>query len=572
MKFTCFVQVLPLFLLFFFIKIVSAQNLDSGLIGFYPFNGNAGDSSLSNPINHGSVAEASFVCGPSDSAIYFDGINDHVVLDTNFSLDSVYSISLWIKPSEIQLGSFFSMRNQCPNSPRGWDRAQMGLISKNARRVYNDPAIITVDNQLVFMHSRSNDNCNEWSSQHVYTIPGLGIDTSCYTHLVIMVKSNSNLNRNYIVYVNGVFYQATLYSLPSPKNILNTTDAFSQPSSLFTSFLGVTHNNFSFSRNLHSFSGAIDQLRFYNRSISPNEVIALYQEGFANKLPILKFNNSIVCGNQMIEVSIDSSANCDSFSWTLNGSFIGSADSILFKKRTALPDTLQLVYHYRNTCNEIILNQIFTLPAIDTVYRTLCPNDSVLFNGKWYNQSGIFVDTMKTQDCDSITILSITKIGLELELGDNRQLCIGDSITLDVFAPNQIYLWQDNSSASSLKVSSSGIYSVTVSNTCETKSDSVNISMVDCNCILTMPNVFTPNSDGINDLLIPLPDCLTSEYTLSIFNRWGDKLFESSSSKLAWDGTQSGEEVPEGVYLYFVSYKTLLGTQRVVSGNILLLR
>ena len=69
---------------------------------------------------------------------------------------------------------------------------------------------------------------------------------------------------------------------------------------------------------------------------------------------------------------------------------------------------------------------------------------------------------------------------------------------------------------------------------------------------LEIPNVFTPNSDGANDVFT-IKSKGIKEITLQIFNRWGQKMYEFSGSKAAWDGlAPSGALVPEGTYFYFV--------------------
>ncbi|MCY7362158.1 MAG: gliding motility-associated C-terminal domain-containing protein, partial [Ignavibacteria bacterium] len=66
-------------------------------------------------------------------------------------------------------------------------------------------------------------------------------------------------------------------------------------------------------------------------------------------------------------------------------------------------------------------------------------------------------------------------------------------------------------------------------------------------------NCFTPNDDGLNDLLEikGLNDC--SSYNLKIFNRWGRKIFESDEKVKSWDGKFESSNVSEGVYMYIIN-------------------
>ncbi len=72
---------------------------------------------------------------------------------------------------------------------------------------------------------------------------------------------------------------------------------------------------------------------------------------------------------------------------------------------------------------------------------------------------------------------------------------------------------------------------------------------------LEIPNVFTPNSDGTNDVFT-IKSTGVKEISLQIFNRWGEKLYEFSGQNAAWDGkAASGAKAPEGTYFYFVKAK-----------------
>ena len=96
-----------------------------------------------------------------------------------------------------------------------------------------------------------------------------------------------------------------------------------------------------------------------------------------------------------------------------------------------------------------------------------------------------------------------------------------------------------------------GCYAVTAVDTFFNESDFSNIVCVD-NCpIYNLPNVFTPNNDGANDLYIPFPYCFVDRIELDIFNRWGEKVFETTDPDINWDGKNlKGEDLAEGVYYY----------------------
>lgn len=80
------------------------------------------------------------------------------------------------------------------------------------------------------------------------------------------------------------------------------------------------------------------------------------------------------------------------------------------------------------------------------------------------------------------------------------------------------------------------------------------VSIIECDTtqIFSVPNVFTPNNDGINDLfeIKNMP----SDAVTQIFNRWGIKVFETNKSDIFWDGrTTSGNEAVDGTYFYIIT-------------------
>ncbi len=87
-----------------------------------------------------------------------------------------------------------------------------------------------------------------------------------------------------------------------------------------------------------------------------------------------------------------------------------------------------------------------------------------------------------------------------------------------------------------------------------------------------VPNVFTPNGDGFNDFFDVVVKFPTEYYELSIFDRWGRRLFVSNSPEVKWNGTLNGSDVPDGVYYYLIEMKPLAGGVLRYNGALTLLR
>jgi len=75
---------------------------------------------------------------------------------------------------------------------------------------------------------------------------------------------------------------------------------------------------------------------------------------------------------------------------------------------------------------------------------------------------------------------------------------------------------------------------------------------------MEFPNTFSPNGDGINDELV-LMNSGIKQYSLHVFDRWGNPVFESSAAKLSWDGrTSSGALVNPGTYFLVLNASSVL--------------
>ena len=71
-------------------------------------------------------------------------------------------------------------------------------------------------------------------------------------------------------------------------------------------------------------------------------------------------------------------------------------------------------------------------------------------------------------------------------------------------------------------------------------------------CNLFLPNAFTPNGDAVNPNLLAYPDCNIIRYSMKVFNRWGNMIFESLNEYIGWDGRIHGVDAEEGMYYYLV--------------------
>ena len=97
-----------------------------------------------------------------------------------------------------------------------------------------------------------------------------------------------------------------------------------------------------------------------------------------------------------------------------------------------------------------------------------------------------------------------------------------------------------------------GCFAVTAVDSTGNESPVVTKTCVD-NCpIYDLPNVFTPNGDGVNDLFIPLPYRYVKDIDIKIFDRWGLLMFETTNPAILWDGKNKSTKTmcSDGTYFY----------------------
>lgn len=113
------------------------------------------------------------------------------------------------------------------------------------------------------------------------------------------------------------------------------------------------------------------------------------------------------------------------------------------------------------------------------------------------------------------------------------------------------------------------LYTTNFYNCADTLCDSVDIR---ADFSFYVPNVFTPNNDGVNEVFTPMGRSF-QDYDLTIYDRWGRIVFRSKDIRFSWDGKlSSGEQAPIGVYIYHIDLRDLDGLKHNFIGNVALIR
>lgn len=170
-----------------------------------------------------------------------------------------------------------------------------------------------------------------------------------------------------------------------------------------------------------------------------------------------------------------------------------------------------------------------------------------------------------------------------VKAGDEQIVIKGMEAILTATSPDNVtYAWSENYFLSCLdcanttaKPEQDTTYRVTVTNEfgC-TASDDQHVRIIeDCNGdAVFIPNTFTPNGDGQNDILNVYGPGVQSVKQFRIFNRWGELVFDTRDMNFGWDGTFKNEKLLPAVFVYYVDVECIDGRRTIKKGNITLIR
>ncbi|CAN5293998.1 hypothetical protein BH09BAC4_BH09BAC4_41150 [soil metagenome] len=193
--------------------------------------------------------------------------------------------------------------------------------------------------------------------------------------------------------------------------------------------------------------------------------------------------------------------------------------------------------------------------------------DGSLQNNYTVKQAGEYSIQVTQASCTASDTIQVKYIRPpQLELGPDKELCGAELVTIKPIIAEGTFAWQDQFADVARTVNTSGIYRASVQNACATVLDSVEISYGACDCILYTPTSFTPNDDGQNDTFLAFGCGDIIITSLSIFNRWGEVIFQTDKAPFQWNGYYHGELCEIGVYGWSIQYQ-LKQERRVTTGQ-----
>jgi gliding motility-associated-like protein len=158
---------------------------------------------------------------------------------------------------------------------------------------------------------------------------------------------------------------------------------------------------------------------------------------------------------------------------------------------------------------------------------------------------------------------------------------VGGEVTLSAEPSGYTYSWlpafavdDPNAQETTATVNESTSYTVSVSDGICTKTSSVWVPAFPYTCeepFIFVPNAFTPNGDGENDVLY-LRSLIVEDVIFRVYNRWGELVFETTTMHRGWDGTFRGKLSDPDVYDYYLEGHCIDGQEFLIKGNITLIR
>ncbi len=234
--------------------------------------------------------------------------------------------------------------------------------------------------------------------------------------------------------------------------------------------------------------------------------------------------------------------------------------------------------------NEVILPTIQLGPDVN-----ICADDAVTFTipvaATWstgifsdqltVSQSGTYMATYHDGACSVTDSVHVVVMPLpQLNLPSSVVGCLDEPLTLYAYEPeNYYYLWSNGATTDQITVTEFDDYTVTAGNNCGMVSATVHVSFEDCTFSLFIPNSFTPDKDGINDVW-KIGSFNIAKMEILIFDRWGLPVFKSDTPEFVWTGDVLGGDyyAGDGLYFFKLKFESADGITGKREGHIILIR
>ncbi len=504
----------------------------------------------------------------TEKAYSFDGVNDIIEIPNtakfNFGSNQDFTVEFWVKNSTSAGSRHWIITNSgWSNNPRWQIGIEYGVIRASI-----------------------GDGMN--------TSAGTGsiiVNNGIWHHIAVVYDRSSNMS----VYVDGTldFSQSISYVNNITNNINIGIGASTSP----------TGN--------HSFLNCeVDEVRIWNTARTSVDINAtmntiINPDNYPNLIAYYDFNDQststiIDCAPNPSNGSVNGATQIASTAIPVivlpyNWSTIDTTQSI-----TVYPSTTTNYWVETGWCKYLCMDSI-TIVVNASIVSAFLPQDTSICAGSsfwlkpntpvdsitWNNGSimdSILINTAGTyyaqaniNGCTLLDTITISVINDFQNASIQDELCIGETYSFSVPVSPSIdsVLWLDGSTSSQRTFSSAGSFWFIRSNSCFSRYDTLTLVLTDCDTLvpadtvsrLFVPSAFTPNGDGNNEYF-DIQGTGINEFSLRIFNRWGELLFYSNDMNTSWDGTTKGLLVPSGSYTYYIEYRTWNNKYRMEKGTV----
>jgi gliding motility-associated-like protein len=292
-------------------------------------------------------------------------------------------------------------------------------------------------------------------------------------------------------------------------------------------------------------------------------------------MPTLAVNNPTICSGQTAAVTVTASLPGGTYIWSP-----GNQTSQGISVSPSSTAAYSVVYTV-NSCSAAVTATVLVnaTPTVSIAPATICEGQTATLTAVPSISGGTYAWVPSGQTSQSISDApaSASVYGVLYALNGCTATATG-SISVEVnpvltLSPSSTtttpfesviitatgggnYNWNTGETSSVISVSpqNSTTYCATVTTIAGCKNTACIEIIVMDESTLYIPNVFTPNGDGVNDVFYT-PNRNIVSYSLTIFNRWGQLLFNADDASKGWDGSYKGKIVPDGVYVFMLQAK-----------------
>lgn len=190
-------------------------------------------------------------------------------------------------------------------------------------------------------------------------------------------------------------------------------------------------------------------------------------------------------------------------------------------------------------------------------------------------------DTCKFLLVTNVNVTQVSAIPIQIAANPDTVVTGGTSVLTITATPNAIATWYPGGTTSpstgytvTTMPPRTTTYTVVIQRGPCSETLTVTVWVIEDGCESSdvfIPNTFTPNGDGANDIMFARGTKIAEMY-FAIYNRWGEMVFETSDKNVGWDGMYKGRPADVGVFGYYIKFKCYNGLESFKKGNITLIR